>query len=792
MTGAAVLALVAAAVMVSAATADAVAGPGAGQADSARAAVESAAPGPGRSLDEYDVVWTTPSADSSGSMPIGNGEVGLNVWVEPNGELVMMIARSDAWSEACRLMKLGRVRISLSPNPLGDGAAFRQRLQLRDGRITIDLGTRGRGARLEVFVAPDCPVVFVAGEAPNPLSVRAQVENWRTERKHLTGKGPDAELTSSWTMHDAPESIEVWESGDQFVDAPEPLAWFHRNEHSIVPLTLKHQGLESVSEQARDPLLHRTFGGVLEGEGFERVDAPTIQTLAPVTRFALKLTTHAVQTDTAEQWVEQLRDQARRAPGLDAAREETTRWWNAFWQRSWIFIEGDSPATTAPAAGAGDAAACRSPVTRAYVLSRWMQACAGRGAYPIKFNGSIFNVEPVYTSGAAHNADYRRWGDGYWWQNMRLPLHGMAAAGDWEMMLPLFRVYEEALPLCKARAAVWYGARGAYFPETMSIFGTYSNGDYGWDRTGHSAGEVLCPWWQYAWNQGPELLALMLDYWDYTRDEAFARQRVVPMAAAVLEYFDSRFSRDAAGKLRITPTQALETHWYDVVNDMPTVAGLHAVLARLKALPPDVGSASDRELWNRLAATLPAIPTREEGGVRMLAAAETFKPTRQNVETPELYAVFPFRLIDSDHADAGLAREAYARRHDKMTHGWTQDGQFAALLGLTEEARANMLAKAGNSHAKHRFPAMWGPNFDWLPDQCHNGNLMSTLQLMLMQCDGRKIVLLPAWPPEWDVTFKLHAPDRTVVEGEFRDGKMRKLMVTPEGRRADVTVCGVH
>lgn len=28
-------------------------------------------------------------------------------------------------------------------------------------------------------------------------------------------------------------------------------------------------------------------------------------------------------------------------------------------------------------------------VSRAYILQHWVQACAGRGAYPIKFNGSL-------------------------------------------------------------------------------------------------------------------------------------------------------------------------------------------------------------------------------------------------------------------------------------------------------------------------------------------------------------------------------------------------------------------
>ena len=64
--------------------------------------------------------------------------------------------------------------------------------------------------------------------------------------------------------------------------------------------------------------------------------------------------------------------------------------------------------------------------------------------------------------------------------------------------------------------------------------------------------------------------------------------------------------------------------------------------------------------------------------------------------------------------------------------------------------------------------------------------LLKTVQAMLMQTDGRKIFLLPAWPKDWDVDFKLHAPLQTVIEGEYRDGKLQALKVTPESRRADV------
>ena len=59
---------------------------------------------------------------------------------------------------------------------------------------------------------------------------------------------------------------------------------------------------------------------------------------------------------------------------------------------------------------------------------------------------------------------------------------------------------------------------------------------------------------------------------------------------------------------------------------------------------------------------------------------------------------------------------------------------------------------------------------------------------MLMQTDGDKIHLFPAWPLDRDISFKLHAPANTVVEAELKDGRITKLNVTPEERRSDIVL----
>ncbi len=50
------------------------------------------------------------------------------------------------------------------------------------------------------------------------------------------------------------------------------------------------------------------------------------------------------------------------------------------------------------------------------------------------------------------------------------------------------------------------------------------------------------------------------------------------------------------------------------------------------------------------------------------------------------------------------------------------------------------------------------------------GVIMIALQRMLLQWDGDRILLLPFWPKELDVSFKLHAPRQTTVECVYRAG----------------------
>jgi len=542
----------------------------------------------------------------------------------------------------------------------------------------------------------------------------------------------------------------------------------------VWPAGMKLQGMESVMDRFSDPLLNRTFGATVTGDGLVRKDLKTLRSGNAARRHQVEIYPLTAQTSSAEEWRKQLSALIEKARSVDAdaALAGHERWWREFWDRSWVRIGGDADA---PA------------VTQNYALQRWMNACGGRGAQPIKFNGSIFTVEWRDKGELKSDPDYRQWGSAYWWQNTRLPYWPMLASGDYDLMQPLFKMYLDSLPLAEARTRLWFHCDGAVMAETMNFWGMYCNIDYGWKRDGLKTGEMVNPYIRWIWSSGLDLTMMMLDYYDHTGDEALVKEKLAPWADAMLRYFDSRFKRDGDGKLLIDPTQSIETYQEGVTNDTPCVAGLRAVLPRLLALPETSVDADMRSRWTKLLAELPELPTGRRGDKQVILPARTFAG-RGNCENPELYALFPFRLYGAGKPGLQIAQDTFDARVEKAFNGWQQNAVQAAMLGRAEEARRMLVANAGRKHEGSRFPAFWGPNYDWVPDQDHGGNLLNTAQTMLMQADGKQIVLFPAWPGDWDVQFKLHAPGNTTVEGVLRAGKLEALAVTPAERRQDVTV----
>ncbi len=896
-------------------------------------------------LAAYRVSWDSPSQNSQGSMPLGNGDIGVNAWVEPGGELVLLLSKSDAWSGNCRLLKLGRVRVRPVPGPDLERDGFEQQLRLDEGEMRVRWGPAGNGTELRVWVDALAPVVRVEASSHVARAWEVEFETWRTEERVIEG----SEAHSAYGLEGGPEPI-ISHPDTILAEQSDRLVWYHRNERSIWEDNLRHQGLEAQLAASRDPLQHRTFGGWIEGDGLRLDGKRVLRSEQAATRLELGIHLLTAQTATAEAWRDALEAQVAgtRAVDWEQARSAHRDWWARFWRRSWIMARGRRATVQLPtrlphalragqdqAGGHGFAgqidrvslwgravssaeidawaAGGREPlqeqagllgswaqpargttllaaeefqpseawtieawvrperlagtsarivdavtpgvgdgilldthpenslrlvagrhllqvpdalpagnwthvaavfddsdttlrlyvngqlaqqatagsetdaeeISRAYALQRYLQACAGRGAYPIKFNGSLFTVDME-----GFDPDYRRWGGPYWWQNTRLSYWPMLASGDFEMMNPLFAMYQATLPLAEHRTQVWFGHRGAFFPETMYFWGMFTNSNYGWKRENLPVGEVTNRYIRREYTASLELLAMMRDYYDYTREERFLQERLLPLSDRLLTFWNEHYPRDEQGRLVMYPAQALET-LQDAKNPTPDIAGLKWVLDRLLELPQDQVGPERVAFWHQLRRAVPPLPMTGEGNQQRVLGAEEVYGGRGNAENPELYVVFPFRHYGLGKPDLEIGRQTFEHRTARRgPRGWTQDDTQAALLGLTEQAVELVAGRVRNTHPGSRFPAFWGHFANWTPCQDHGGNLLKTLQTMLLQADGDRILLFPAWPPDWDVSFKLHAPQQTTLEGTYRDGKLETLTVTPASRRADVQVLG--
>jgi hypothetical protein len=739
------------------------------------AASPSTEPGKERSMDLYNVVWTNPSANARGSMPLGNGDIGINAWMDEKGDLSFYIGKTDSWEDNSRLAKVGKVRVRLEPNPIAPGAAFRQVLNLQTGEIRIDAGRTA----IKLWVDANHPVVQLQIESDTPVKATAYVELWRTAREKL------ASLECSDVMFTAKDPTTLVEPDTILKGQPNRIGWYHHNARSLGPdLTMKIQGLDGYPTV--DPILHRTFGAVVKADRGRIIDDTTLESPAgKVHAFStFVLTRHPA---TPQAWLADL-DRLIASVETQSAGERYAahvRWWAQFWDRSWIRITENGNEDTPDMADSTRSDA--GVVSRAYALQRFISACAGRGRYPIKFNGSLFTV-PM--EGKPGDADYRCWGGGYWWQNSRLPYYSMCTSGDYDLMQPFFKMYvEDLLPLYLYRTKAYFGfENAAFFSECIHFWGACFSETYGWKPAAEREDKLQdSPWTKREWMCGLELSWIMLDYYEHTQDEAFLKNRIIPFANAAMRFFDLYYKTGADGKLVMHPAQAVET-WRECTNPATEISGLLALTERLLALPDNApAGAADRTFWRSLRSRIPALPVGVRGGDRMLIPAMKYA-TKSNSETPELYGVFPFRLIAIGKPDVDLGRQAIANRWDRGAFGWRQDDISMAYLGMASQARDYVTRRARRPERKARFPAFWGLDPWMVPDQDHGSILLKAVQAMVMQTDGRKIILMPAWPKRWNVAFKLHAPYNTTVEGVYRDGTFKQLEVSPASRKADLQI----
>lgn len=737
-------------------------------------------------IENYNQVWATQSSNSSESMPLGGGDIGANVWVE-KGDLYFYFSRSGTFDEHNQLLKSGRVKVNLTPNPFRDNVGFRQELVVKDGYIKITQN----GTQIKLWVDVFRPVIHLDLVSKTALTMKASYETWRHVNRILKGKENNA---NSYKWAPQPEvvtykdSVSFEQNGIQF---------YHRNrEQTVFDVAVKQQKMESVKDQMMNPLKGLTFGGFMQSNQmkpaatylskYQGIDCKgySLISVAPLKKQSLTISLHTNQSADLNQWKTALAHQVDAGKyQVKKAEQKSISWWNDFWDRSFIFTQKEGGTTQDSVYQMG----------QNYQLFRYMLGCNAYGKYPTKFNGGLFTYDPVFVNPTLNfNPDFRNWGGGTMTaQNQRLVYFPMLKSGDFDMMKSQLDYYLSLQKNAELRSEVYWKHKGASFTEQLENFGLPNPAEYAWKRPENfDPGVEYNAWLEYEWDTVLEFCQMMLMQKEYANESISKYQ---PFILSCLRFFDEHYhylaknrgikALDGNGHLVLYPGSGGETYKM-ATNSTSTIAALRVVTQELLKYTENK---EEKEYLEGFFKRIPPLNYTVLDTHKMLSPAKSWERVN-NVEPTQLYPVYPWGIYGIGKPDLETALNTWKYDTDAIkfrSHiGWKQDNIFSARLGLTQEAAKYNGLKMANS--ERRFPAFWGPGYDWTPDHNWGGSGMIGMQEMLLQETEGKIYLFPAWPKEWNVHFKLHATHTTTIEAVLHNGVCKILHVFPPEREKDI------
>lgn len=271
-------------------------------------------------------------------------------------------------------------------------------------------------------------------------------------------------------------------------------------------------------------------------------------------------------------------------------------------------------------------------------------------------------------------------------------------------------------------------------------------------------------------------------------------------------------------------------------NPLPEVMALNTNIKALLSLPDKWVNQEYKEQLKDWAKRVPATNYRIREGRKTYSPLLEVDAPFGNREIPQLYPVFPYGHSALGQPELEVGRNTWLYGLDSVHNnyiawvhgngaypqrlewwGWGQQCAMAARLGFTDDAKYYASKKLANANGMgmmtdtkywsheyefvdtgdltieefldSRFPAFWGEGYGCKPSMEWGAVGMIGLQEMLLQTisnEGEDLRIYPAWPTDWDVTFKLHAPHNTTVESSMCAGEIERCNVTPTNRENDL------
>ena len=427
-----------------------------------------------------------------------------------------------------------------------------------------------------------------------------------------------------------------------------------------------------------------------------------------------------------------------------------------------------------------DAEQLDSLLLRLFHFGRYLLISSCRpGAIPPNLQG-IWNGDrhPAWASDYHNDVNIQM---NYW----QAPMGGLS-----EMMLALFDYYDSLIPDFRRNAERVMGCHGILMGVSQTLNGLASCHSGLW----------------LTWTGGAAWIAQhYFDYWRYTGDDVFLRNRCLPFLREVADFYED-FVDFSGEKAVFVPSMSPENVPTDgqksmmAVNATMDIALARELFSNLITGCEHLGICEeDVKRWKTYLTKLPEYEADPESGALREWLYDGLTENHHHRHESHLYGVFPGEEIGPDHPMFGAARISLEKRRVvglNQQSGWSLgnmacvrtrlgdgDDAFDALEVLARSCVGpnlftyhNDWRSQGNTmfwgHPHLKKGSAWGgnhPPFQIDANLCIPAAVMN----MLLQIHGDTVSILPALPSHWKKcsVSGLKLPCNVSADISWADGK---------------------
>jgi hypothetical protein len=357
----------------------------------------------------------------------------------------------------------------------------------------------------------------------------------------------------------------------------------------------------------------------------------------------------------------------------------------------------------------------------------------------------------------------------------------------------LFRYIDSLVPAFRVNAQRMYGARGILIPTRTSTHGFNNHFDKTWPVTFWTAGAGWLAHFYY-------------DYYLYTGDERFLRDRALPFMKGAAEFYEDFLVEGPNGKYEFDPSYSPENHpaneksqasinaTMDIAVAQELLTNLIDACHRLKT------EATSVERWKRMLAKMPAYEVNADGALKEWTWAG-LHDNYLHRHASHLYMLFygiPDDIVVNPDLLKACRRAIELRMNERvkqdggeMAFGIVQLGQAAVSMGEGETVYT-MLRWLANRYYYSNLVSSHNPGPSIFNVDI-SGGLPDLVIRMLVQSKPGRIDLLPALPAalsSGSISGVLAHGQVLVKSLEWQPAGLVAVLHSPKGQTVQVSARG--